>query len=167
MCIIYEAGKGENTEQDLSMGSRVVLDMLSITCMWNRHVKMSSDLLCVSLSFRREVKVDAIGIEKIISRAQVLSNYHFRSWAEGKQVSQNWRKEYFKLEINKLKLLRGPIRWELKYPLDLVTVTDCSNSCMGMKKIYVYTHTDTHTYTYIHIHIWNIYILSPHCCCCC
>lgn len=66
MCILYEAGKGENTEQDLSMGSRVVLHMLSITGMCNSHAKMSSDLLYVSLSFRREVKVDAIGIEKII-----------------------------------------------------------------------------------------------------
>ena len=45
MCIIYEAGKGDNTEQDLSMGSRVVLHMLRITGMCNSHVKMSSDLL--------------------------------------------------------------------------------------------------------------------------
>lgn len=29
--------QGENTEQDLSMGSRVVLGMLSIICMWNRQ----------------------------------------------------------------------------------------------------------------------------------
>ena len=47
MYIIYEAGKGENTEQDLSMGSRVVLHMLRITDMCNSHVKMSSDLLYV------------------------------------------------------------------------------------------------------------------------
>ena len=47
MCIIYEAGKGENTEQDLSMGSRVFLHMLRITDMCNSHVKMSSDLLYV------------------------------------------------------------------------------------------------------------------------
>ena len=47
MYIIYEAGKGENTEQDLSMGSRVVLHMLRITGMCNSHVKMSSDLLYV------------------------------------------------------------------------------------------------------------------------
>lgn len=97
MYVTYEAG--ENADQDLGMGSRVVLDMLIIICMLNSQAKMSSELLHMSLYFRREVKVERntlsnnIGMAKNYLESPSLEELHFRSHAEGKQVSQNPIKE--------------------------------------------------------------------------
>lgn len=96
MYVTYEAG--ENADQDLGMGLRVVLDML-IICMLNSQAKMSSELLHMNLYFRREVKVERdtlgnnIGMAKNYLESPSLEELHFRSHAEGKQVSRNPRKE--------------------------------------------------------------------------